>query len=106
MPVVVMIPKQQTGRDRADENHSSSRATEANFKNDLAASMSLDRPSCLYGKNDKLVPLEDDFGACPTRRKWISRSESYKTVVSNQLWGVVEGVKGNLNPKDGGYNLA
>ena len=84
----------------------SSRTATTNFENDLAASMSHDRPACLYGKNNKLVPLEDGFGACPTRRKWISGSKSYKTVVSNQLWGFVEGVKGNLDPKDGGYDLA
>jgi methyl-accepting chemotaxis protein len=104
--MVVMIPKQQTGKDRADENYSSSRTATTNFENDLAASMSHERPCCLYGKNDRLVPLEDGFGACPTRRKWISGSESYKTVVSNQLRGFVEGVKGNLNPRDGGYDLA
>ena len=65
--MVVMIPKQQTGKDRADENYSSSRTSTTNFENDLAASMSHDRLACLYGKNDKLVPLEDGFGACPTR---------------------------------------
>jgi hypothetical protein len=105
--MVVMIPKQQTGKDRADENYSSSRTSTTNFENDLAASMSHDRPLCLYGgKGNKLVPLEDGLGACPTQRKWISGSESYKSVVSNQLRGFLEGVKGNLNPRDGGYDLA
>lgn len=45
--MVVMIPKQEMDKDRADENYSSSRTATTNFENDLAASMSHDSPLCL-----------------------------------------------------------
>jgi hypothetical protein len=49
--LVVMPPKKQTGKERADESYSSHRIETTTFENDLGASMSHTRPAPLYGKN-------------------------------------------------------
>jgi hypothetical protein len=104
--LVVMPPKQQTGKDRTDETHPSDRTKSTPKENDLAAAMSHDRPKVLFGKSGgtgKLVLLEDGFRACPTHAKWIGGSESYKAKLSKMLVNTyLLGVSGSLPPMGGG----
>jgi hypothetical protein len=103
--LIVMLPKQQTGKDRADETHSSDRTKSTPKENDLAVAMSHDRPKVLFGKSvgtGELVPLEDGFGARPTHAKWIRGSESYKAKLWKMLNTYLLGLSGSLPPTGGG----
>jgi hypothetical protein len=64
--LVNMRPKGLSGKERADEQHSSERISTTMFENNLLAAMSHSRPVCLYGKGRTraLVNLEMGFGAC------------------------------------------
>jgi hypothetical protein len=107
--VLVVIPsKQQTGKDRTDETHSSNCTKSTPFENDLAAAMSHDHPKVLFGKScgtGELIPLEDGFGACPLHDKWIGGSELYKAKLMRMLYTYLLGVTGSL-PLTGGRPAA
>jgi hypothetical protein len=86
--LVVMAPKEHTGKEKADETYSSQRTQTTTFENDLSVSMSNLRTSTLYGKNGgqgKLAELEDGFGACSTYNKWVGGSDPYKMGLNRQL---------------------
>ena len=79
------------------------------FENDLAASMSHDRPRVLFRRSHgtgELVPLEEGFGACPTYEKWIGGSESYKTKLAKMLNTYLLGIGGSLPSTGGGPSAA
>jgi hypothetical protein len=102
--LVVMQPKNQTGKERADENYSSQRTSSTTFENNLGASMSHERPTSLYGKKDgtgDLALLEDGFGACLTYLKWTSGSESFKSRTTGKLKYFCDGVLGSLSGQRG-----
>jgi hypothetical protein len=50
--LVVMAPKEQTGKDKAGETYLSQRTQTTTFENDLGASMSHLRPALLFGKKE------------------------------------------------------
>jgi hypothetical protein len=107
--LVVMAPKEHTGKDKADETYSSQRTQTTTFENDLSASMSHLRPSTLYGKNSgqgKLAELEDGFGTCSTYNKWVGGSGPYKTALTRQLRTYWDGVNGAYPKKTGGGAMA
>ena len=63
--LVSMKPKFLSGKERADEVHSSVRTATTNQVNDLSASMTHPRPNTLFGKQmGALVPLRMD-------REWV-----------------------------------
>jgi hypothetical protein len=107
--LVVMAPKEQTGKDKADETYSSRRTETTTFENDLGASMSHLRPALLFGKKEgtgKLAELQEGFGACETYTRWVGGSEPYKSALTNSLRTYCEGVNGAYPKKIGGGAMA
>jgi hypothetical protein len=107
--LVSMRPKGLTGKERADEQHSSVRINTSTFENNLLAAMGHARPSCLYGSKGgtgELVDSEKGFGACLSYTKWRAGVDSVKKVLTKQLKDFAMGVQGNIRSSDGGYGLA
>jgi hypothetical protein len=106
--LVNMRPKGLSGKERADEQHSSERISTTMFENNLLAAMSHVRPVCLYGKGGTraLVELELGFGACKSYAQWISGVESVKKMLGKQLKDFTSGVQGNMKSTAGGARLA
>jgi hypothetical protein len=103
--LVVMAPKEHTGKEKADETYSTQRTKTTTFENDLSASMLRLRPLTLYGKNGrqgKLAELEVGFGACTMYNKWVGGSDPYKTALTRQSRTYCEGVNGAYPKKTGG----
>jgi hypothetical protein len=107
--LVNMRPKGLSGKERADEQHSSERISTTMFENNLLAAMSHSRPVCLYGKGrtGALVDLEMGFGACKSYAQWISGMESVvKKMLGKQLKDFTAGVQGSLKATTGGAALS
>jgi tellurite resistance protein len=107
--LVSMCPKGQSGKERADEQHSSERINTSMLKNNLPAAMGHARPSCLYasmGGTGILVTSEKGFGACPTYEKWCSGVESVQKMLTKQLKDFTTGVNGSMMATDGGFAVA
>jgi hypothetical protein len=71
--LVIMRPKGQSGKERADEQHSSERINTSIFENNLLAAMGHARPAALFstkGGTGVLVNSETGFGACTSYEKW------------------------------------
>jgi hypothetical protein len=99
--LVNMRPKGLSGKERADEQHSSERISTTMFENNLLAAMSHSRPVCLYGKGGTgaLVDLEMGFGACKSYAQWISGVESVKKMPGKQLKDFTAGVQEGRQPE-------
>jgi hypothetical protein len=107
--LVSMRPTGLTGKERADEQHSSERINTATFENNLLASMGHARPSYLYsskGGTGELVDSEKGFGACLSYVKWRAGVDSVQKMLTKQLKDFTMGVNGNIKATDGGYALA
>jgi hypothetical protein len=107
--LVVMPPKKQTGKERADERFASQRTEMTTFENDLGASMSHIRPAPLYGKNHGtrgLAELQAGFGACVSYAKWVGGSAPYKMELTTMLRTFLQGVTGAFPPVTGGSAMA
>jgi hypothetical protein len=102
--LVSMRPKGQSGKERADEQHSSERINTSMLENNLLAAMGHARPSCLYaskGGTGILVTSEKGFGACTTYDKWRSGAESVQKMLTKQLKDFTTGVNGSMMATDG-----
>ena len=105
--LVAMSPKLLTGKERADQQYSSDRINTTNAENELAATMSYERPQTLYGdKNGNLLPWEEGFGSCKTHEKWIIGTQSFKSVTTKQLKKFINGILGSMTPGGTGNSLA
>jgi hypothetical protein len=106
--LVNMWPKGQSGKDRADEQHSAERIKTSTLENNLLAAMSHSCPACLYAKGGVSVPveLEEGFGACGSYMQWISGVESLKKTLNKQMKDFTAGVLGNVDMNAGGALLA
>jgi hypothetical protein len=107
--LVSMKPKGLTGKQRADEQHSSERIKTSMFENNLLAAMGHARPSCLYGTKGgegALVDSDKGFGACLSYDKWRAGVDSVKKVLTKELKAYTTGVSGNMLATDGGGALA
>jgi hypothetical protein len=95
--LVIMKPKQFSGKDRADEVYSSTRIKTTNLENDLLASMAHTRPSLLFGKKgNDLVGSDEGFLGCPEYKKWMQGISSYKVQLTRLVISCLKGLKGNL----------
>jgi hypothetical protein len=98
-----------TGKQRADEQHSSERIKTSMFENNLLAAMGHARPSCLYGTKGgegALIDSDKGFGACLSYDKWRAGVDSVKKVLTKELKAYTTGVAGNMLASDGGGALA
>lgn len=101
--LVVMKPKQLSGKDRADEQYSSLRVQSTPFENDLAASMTHEKPKLLYGS----ASHKDGFGNIPSYADWIGQgNESIKTRLNTYVRDYLEGVRGTISSSLKGGGLA
>jgi hypothetical protein len=101
--LVVMTPKQQSGQERANEQHASSRINTTTFENDLAAAMSHEKPKTLYGN----AKLKDGFGhTIKSYEDWSDTSDCVKDTLTKHLEDYVKGVEGNLVGSKHGNRLA
>jgi hypothetical protein len=94
-----MKPKNQSGRERADESYSASRTQSTTLENKLLASMSHLRPVLLFGKpNGVLAPMEEGFGACGSHAEWLgSGLDSYSGFMTSHLTEFIDSVTGTLD---------
>ena len=97
--LVCMKPKNQSGRERADESYSAVRTKSTTLENELLASMSHLRPALLFAKsNGALAAMEDGFGACDSHAAWLgSGLDSYSSLMSTHLSGFIDSVNGILD---------
>jgi hypothetical protein len=97
--MVCMKPKNQSGRERADESYSASRTKTTTLENKLLASMSHLRPALMFGKaNGVLAPMEEGFGACNSHAEWLgSGLDSYSVLMTNHLTEFIDSVTGTLD---------
>eukprot|EP00978_Attheya_sp_CCMP212_P045215 scaffold337794_cov55-Attheya_sp.AAC.1 len=101
--LVVMKPKQLSRKDRADEQYSSLRVQSTPFENDLAASMTHEKPKLLYGS----ASHKDGFGNIPSYADWIGQgNESIKTRLNTYVRDYLEGVRGTISSSKKGGGLA
>eukprot|EP00978_Attheya_sp_CCMP212_P011066 scaffold26997_cov42-Attheya_sp.AAC.2 len=101
--LVVMKPKQLSGKDQADEQYSSLRVQSTPFENDLAASMTHEKPKLLYGA----ASHKDGFGNIPSYADWIGQgNESIKTRLNTYVRDYLEGVHGTISSSKKGGGLA
>jgi hypothetical protein len=101
--LVVMTPKQQSGQERANEQHASSRINTTTFENDLAAAMSHEKPKTLYGN----AKLKDGFGSTiKSYEEWSDTADCVKDTLTKHLEDYVKGVEGNLVGSANGNRLA
>eukprot|EP00978_Attheya_sp_CCMP212_P007603 scaffold17564_cov59-Attheya_sp.AAC.4 len=102
--LVVMKPKQLSGKDRADEQYSSLRVQSTPFENDLAASMTYEKPKLLYGA----ASHKDGFGNIPSYADWIGKgNESIETRLNTYVRDYLEGVRrGTISSSKKGGGLA
>eukprot|EP00978_Attheya_sp_CCMP212_P027801 scaffold94026_cov53-Attheya_sp.AAC.5 len=101
--LVVMKPKQLSGKDRADEQYSSLRVQSTPFENDLAASMTHEKPKLLYGA----ASHKDGFGNIPSYADWIGQgNESIKSWLNTYVRDYLEGVRGTISSSKKGGGLA
>jgi hypothetical protein len=98
----IMTPKQQSGQERANEQHASSRINTTTFENDLAASMSHEKPKTLYGD----AKLKDGFGAIKSFEEWNDTADCIKDTLTKHLEDYIKGVEGNLIGSKNGNGLA
>lgn len=105
--LVAMKPKSHSGKDWADEVHSSMRTSTTNHLNDLCASMTHPRPHLLFGKaNGELCRFDKGFG-CPNYLSWVGKgTDSHKLQLTNYLKDFLEGVKGAMWGSSQGNVLA
>jgi hypothetical protein len=104
-----MRPKGQSGKERADKQHSSERINTSTFENKRLAAMGHARPGALYaskGGTGILVDSDKEFGACVSYDKWRAGIDSVKKVLTKQLKDFATGVSGNMNSSKGGFPLA
>jgi hypothetical protein len=92
--LISMNPKEQTGKDRADEEYSSTRIQSTICEIDLAASMSHVKPKNLYGTSTK----ELGFGpTIPSHDAWIGKGmASVKKTLNTYLTDYVSGIRGHI----------
>jgi hypothetical protein len=103
--LAMMKPKHHSGKERADENYSSSRTDTTNMENDLMASMDHALPSLLFGKQgNDLVGSDEGFGACPKYENWVNGKSSYKAHLNRDLKKCLKGVEGII--RGPGSNVA
>jgi hypothetical protein len=106
--LVNMRPKGQSGKERADEQHSAERIKTTTLENNLLAAMSHSHPACLYATGGVGVPVdfEGGFGACSSYSQWISGVESLKKTLNKQMKDFTAGVLGNVDINAGGALVA
>jgi hypothetical protein len=100
-----MGPKEQSGKDQADEEYAAARIKATISENDLAASMSHVKPKLLYGKATR----EQGFGsAVPSRDAWVGKGmASVKKTLTTYLDDYVSGIRGHVTgTSNGGDGLA
>jgi hypothetical protein len=97
--MVCMKPKNQSGRERADESYSAARTQLTTLENELLASMSHLRPALLFGKaNGVESPMEEGFGACDSHAEWLgSGLDSYSGIMISHLTEFIDSVNGTLD---------
>eukprot|EP00978_Attheya_sp_CCMP212_P030405 scaffold111719_cov24-Attheya_sp.AAC.1 len=102
--LVMMKPKQLSGKDRADEQYSSLRVQSTPFENDLAASMTHEKPKLLY----RTASHKDGFGNIPSYADWRigQGNESIKTRLNTYVRDYLEGVRGTISSSKKGGGLA
>jgi hypothetical protein len=103
--LISMGPKEQSGKDRAEEEYAATRIKSTISENDLAASMSHVKPKLLYGR----VTREQGFGcAIPSRDAWVGKGvTSIKKTLSTYLDDYVSGINGHVTgTSNGGDGLA
>eukprot|EP00978_Attheya_sp_CCMP212_P025222 scaffold80789_cov41-Attheya_sp.AAC.2 len=101
--LVVMKPKQFSGKVREDEQYSSLRVQSTPFENDLAASMTHEKPKLLYGT----ASHKDGFGNIPSYADWIGQgNESIKTRLNTYVRDYLEGIRGIISFSKKGGGLA
>jgi hypothetical protein len=103
--MVCMGPKRPSGKERANNIHSSERIQSTPHEDDLAASMTHDKPACLFGKEGgELSAMSESFEACTSYAAWIGigNTISYKKLLSDRLTTFISGIRGalvrHLNP--------
>jgi hypothetical protein len=98
--LVVMEPKELTGKEVADNRFVAEHVSTTTLKNDLAASMSHDQPGLLFGLPGGLTAAANEgLAACPLYSKWIGKGcESYKLKLGKLLKNFSAGVRGSLAP--------
>jgi hypothetical protein len=100
--LVCMTPKEQSGQERANEQHASSRINTTTFENDLAAAMSHEKPRTLYGS----AKLKEGFGAIKSHAEWSDVADCIKDMLTTNLENYIEGVEGTLVGSKSGTVLA
>ena len=100
--LVCMTPKEQSGQERANEQHASSRINTTTFENDLAAAMSHEKPRTLYGS----AKLKEGFGAIKSHAEWSDVADCVKDILTTNLENYIEGVEGSLVGSRSGTVLA
>jgi hypothetical protein len=107
--LVLMRPKGQSGKERADKQRLSERINTSMLENNLLAAMGRVRPGCLYaskGESGMLVDSKKGFGAITSHEKWRAGVDSIKRALTKQLKDFMTGVNGNMKGTDGGFALA
>jgi hypothetical protein len=100
--LVDMGPKKHSGKERADTPYASQRTQTTIFENELAASMSHEKPSSLYGKAEgDLGEIDTGFSSCTSYEHWIGLGgrESYKGLLTKRLGTCIKSVQGALRGK-------
>eukprot|EP00978_Attheya_sp_CCMP212_P029238 scaffold103340_cov27-Attheya_sp.AAC.3 len=101
--LVVMKPKQLSGKDRVDEQYFSLRVQSTPFENDLTALMTHEKPKLQYGD----ASHKDGFGNIPSYADWIGQgNESIKTRLNTYVCDYLEGVRGTISSSKKGGGLA
>jgi hypothetical protein len=95
--LAIMRPKHHSGKDRADEDYSSSHPDATNMENDLMAFMDHTLPSLLFGKQgNDLVGSDEGFGACPKYESWVNGKSAYNMHLNRNLKKCLKGVESIL----------
>jgi hypothetical protein len=98
--LVVMKPKNLTGKELAANRFSAECVSTTTLENDLALSMLHDQPGLLFGLEGGLTAAADKGLAMrPSYLKWIGKGrESYKQKLGKLLKNYSAGVRGSLAP--------
>jgi hypothetical protein len=106
--LVVTKPKKMTGKEVAENRYSAIRVSTTILENDLAASMSHNQPSLLFGTADgQTASAEEGLAACLIYAKWIWKGcESYnKLKLTKLLKNYAAGVRGSVDGEGRGSAL-
>jgi hypothetical protein len=105
--MVCMRSKGETGKEQSERKYAAQKANvHSALEADLVASMSHERPLCLYSKDKKELATHDKgFAACPSYKIWMSGgTQSYWYQLDYDFRSFCGGLTGRITAR-GGRNL-